>query len=156
MTSFHSLAIEKNSATNEHKAAVSKNYYQSPMQFITDFMQTYNDVYQPEMTIDDVDRLFSFTSDDMEDHHISYNVSFSGKEGRAKSTAGLLAKGENSITYQLTTESIILGRDSAVISFVEDAKYYKNGKEKHYVGRWILVLEINDAGKVSMMRRYFN
>ena len=121
---------------------------------ILDFMQAFNSVYQPEMTETDIDRYFAFMTPDVEDHHVSYNVVISGIEGREKSRRGLLNKGKNSISYTHNIEHITLGTAMAVVVFNEDAKYIKNGKEKHFIGRTITILEFNEQGKIAIMRRY--
>lgn len=123
---------------------------------IVNFMQAMHDVYQPEMTNTDVDNLYAFMSDDFEDHHVSYNVVQSGKEGKQRARAGLLKKGKNSIAYKNQIENITLGSDTAVVTYTEDAKYIKNGKKKHFLGRTILVLEFDKKGKISVMRRYMD
>ncbi len=105
-------------------------------------MQAMNTVYQSQMTHN-----FAFMSADIVDHHVSYNVIQSGEEGRKKARVGLLNKGDASISYKLKIESIAVGTATAVVVFSEDAHYYKQGKEKHFVGRTILVLEFNKQGK---------
>jgi len=121
---------------------------------IADFMLAMNAVYQSQMTNKDIDHYFAFMSADIVDHHVSYNVVQSGKEGRDKARAGLLKKREGSISSMLKIESITTGTATAVVVFNEDAHYYKKGKKKHFIGRTILVLEFNEQGKIAVMRRY--
>jgi ketosteroid isomerase-like protein len=117
------------------------------------FMNAMQQVYQPQATSKDLDDLFAFMTDDVTDYHAAYGVTMVGKEKKRK---GLQQKAIDSINYELSVESIIMGTDTAIIEFKEDAKYIKNGKPKLFLGRTIMVLEFNEDGLIKHMRRYLD
>jgi len=92
---------------------------------ILNFMQAFEAVYQPNMTENELDKYFDFMTTDLIDYHMAYNVMKSGLEGINKSREGLLKKAKNSIHYKLNVESIIIGTSTAVVVYLEDAKYVK-------------------------------
>jgi ketosteroid isomerase-like protein len=117
------------------------------------FMKAMQQVYQPQATSKNIDDLFAFMTDDITDYHAAYGVTMVGKEKKRK---GLQQKAIDSISYELTVENIIMGTDTAIIEFKEDANYIKNGKPKHFLGRTIMVFEFNEQGLIKHMRRYLD
>ncbi|WP_286235666.1 nuclear transport factor 2 family protein [Thalassotalea sediminis] len=108
---------------------------------------------QPDFKAKDLEYYLSFFTDDFTDHHIAYGVSFTGKDNLRK---GIIGKSASMVSVVETIEDIVLGTDTAVVVVNEDSKYYKNGKLKHFKGRNILVLEFNDQGLITQMRRYLD
>ena len=120
---------------------------------VDNYMIAMQQVYQPNASAKDIDALFAFMADDITDYHAAYGVTLKGTEKKRK---GLQQKALDSISYKLTVESIIMGTETAIIEYKEDAKYIKNGKPKHFLGRTIMVLEFNQQGLIKHMRRYLD
>jgi hypothetical protein len=108
---------------------------------------------QPDMKSEDLEYYLTFFTDDFTDHHIAYGVSFTGKDSLRK---GIIRNSASMVSVVETIEDIVLGTDTAVVVVKEDSKYYKNGKLKHFKGRNILVLEFDDQGLITQMRRYLD
>jgi hypothetical protein len=106
---------------------------------------------QPNAKPENVEHYLAFFTDDFIDHHIAYRVSFTGKDVLRK---GIIRKSASMVSIVETIEDIILGNDTAVVAVLEDSKYYKNDKLKHFKGRNILVLEFNEQDLITQMRRY--
>ncbi|WP_440056957.1 nuclear transport factor 2 family protein (plasmid) [Pseudoalteromonas sp. T1lg65] len=100
-----------------------------------------------------VEKYLAYFTPDYTDHHIAYDVSFTGLEQLRK---GIENKRSTMVSLSETVEDIILGTNTAVVVVNEDSKYYKKDKLKHFKGRTILVLEFNDQGLISQMRRYLD
>ena len=115
------------------------------------FIAAYEAAHQPKVTDNDLDHYFSFMSDNIVDEHVAYRVK---SEGKDKPRKNLKAYALRTVSWTETVESIILGSKTAVVSVITDSKYYKNDKLKHFVGRTIWVLEFNEQGLISYIRRY--
>jgi len=136
--------------------APQKSAHNEPInkELIVNFMTKFEMIYQPDMNESDLDNYFNFMTDDVVDHHVAYNVIRSGLAGRNKARKGLLKKAKNSIQYELEIESISIGTSTAVVVYIEHAKYIKDKKIKNFKGRTIQVLEFDDSNKIKVMRRY--
>ena len=108
---------------------------------------------QPDMQIHDVETYLAFLSEDLIDYHAAFNRTFSGKAHLRK---GIVNKAASMVSISENIESIILGTDTAIVVVNEDSKYYKKGELKYFKGRTILVLEFNQQGLISQMRRYLD
>ncbi|GAC21795.1 nuclear transport factor 2 family protein [Paraglaciecola arctica] len=108
---------------------------------------------QPDMKKVDLESYLAFMSDEVIDYHAAYGRTFTGKEHFRK---GIVKKAASMISMSENIESIVLGSDTAVVVVNEDSKYHKNGAIKHFKGRTILVLEFNEQGLISQMRRYLD
>lgn len=108
---------------------------------------------QPDSKIEAIENYLAFFTDDFTEHHVAYGVSFTGKENLRK---GIVNKGASMVSIVETIEDVILGTYTAVVVVNEESKYYKNNKLKHFKGRNILVLEFNDQGSITQMRRYLD
>lgn len=126
---------------------------QPTTELITKFISASEKARQKNATQQDIDHFLAFLSDDMTDHHIPYNVSFTGKQHLRD---GFKRKAKTMISVKERIEDIVLGTSTAVVVVNEDSKYYKRDKLKHYLGRTILVLEFNEQGLISSMRRYID
>ncbi len=121
--------------------------------FMSAMQQAYQPQKSPQAITKQLDAYFAFMAEDITDYHAAYGVTIKGTE---KSRNGLQQKALDSISYELTIKTIIIGTDTAIIEFKEDAKYIKNGKPKHFLGRNIMLLEFNDDGLIQHIRRYLD
>lgn len=108
---------------------------------------------QPDAKSKELEYYLDFFTDDFTDHHIAYGVSFTGIDNLRK---GIVRNSALMVSVVETIEDIVIGTNTAVVVVNEDSKYYKNGKLKHFNGRNILVLEFNDKGLITQMRRYLD
>lgn len=108
---------------------------------------------QLDMKMEDLEGYLAFMSDEVIDYHTAYGRSFTGKDHFQK---GIVKKVASMVSTAKNIESIVLGTHTAVVLVEEDSKYYKNGVLKHFKGRTILILEFNDQGLISQMRRYLD
>ena len=120
---------------------------------IKSFIMASEKARQPDAKSDHLEHYLAFFTDDFTDHHIAYGVSFTGKDVLRK---GIIRNSASMVSIVETIDDIILGTDTAVVVVNEDSKYYKNGKLKHFKGRNILVLEFNEQGLITQMRRYLD
>ncbi|GLX78529.1 hypothetical protein tinsulaeT_18690 [Thalassotalea insulae] len=117
------------------------------------FISASENARQPNSNEEAIAKYLAFFTDDFTDHHPTYGVSFTGKD---KLRNGIISKGTSMVSVVETIDNIIIGTDTAVVVVNEDSKYYKNKKLKHYKGRTILVLEFNEQGLITQMRRYMD
>lgn len=117
------------------------------------YVTAYVAVKQPKMNTEDLEHYFSFMDDEVTDFHAAYGVTINGKERKRQ---GLIKKAQEMIAFELNIEDIIIGTDTAVVVVNEDSEYYKDEKLKHFKGRTIMLLEFNDKGLISHMRRYLD
>ncbi|KTF10041.1 nuclear transport factor 2 family protein [Pseudoalteromonas sp. H105] len=120
---------------------------------IKQFISASESARQPDADTKELEFYLNFFTDDFTDHHIAYGVSFTGKETFRK---GLMSKRASMVSVKETIEDVILGTNTAVVVVNEDSKYFKKGKLKHFKGRNILVLELNNQGLITQMRRYLD
>lgn len=128
-------------------------YAQPSIEVVNAFISASEQTRQPDMKNEDLDAYLAFMADDVVDYHAVYGRTFSGKEHFRK---GIVKKAASMISMVETIESIVLGSSTAVVVVNEDSKYHKNGAVKHFKGRTILVLEFNEQGLISQMRRYLD
>jgi ketosteroid isomerase-like protein len=126
---------------------------QPSVDLVNAFISASEKTRQPDMKKEDLEGYLAFMSDDVVDYHAAYGRTFSGKEHFRK---GIVKKSAAMISMVETIESIVLGSNTAVVVVNEDSKYHKNGAIKHFKGRTILVLEFNEQGLISQMRRYLD
>ncbi len=117
------------------------------------FFSTMAALYQPEMSENDLENYFAYIADDLTDYHAAYGVTMSGV---VKPREAYTQRKPNNISYKLDIESLVLGTNTAVAVIKENAIYIKQGKEKHFIGRTIYVLEFNSEGLIHHMRRYLD
>jgi TPP-dependent indolepyruvate ferredoxin oxidoreductase alpha subunit len=123
------------------------------IKLIKAFISASENARQPDSKKKALEEYLAFFTDDFTDHHIAYGVLFKGKDKLRK---GIVSSGTSMVSVVETIEDIVLGTDTAVVVVNEDSKYYKKGKLKHFKGRNILVLEFNEQGLITQMRRYLD
>lgn len=117
------------------------------------FISASEEARQPDSKEEALENYLAFFTDDFTDHHAAYEVSFTGKDKLKK---GLVTKRDSMVSLAETIEDIVLGTRTAVVVVNEDSTYYKNDELKHFKGRNIIVLEFNDQGLITQMRRYLD
>ena len=122
-------------------------------ELIKQFISASEKARQADSNAKDLEFYLDFFIDDFTDHHIAYGVSFTGKDKLRK---GIINNRTSMVAVVETIEDVIIGTNTAVVVVNEDSKYYKKGKLKHFKGRNILVLEFNDQGLITQMRRYLD
>ena len=121
--------------------------------FLHQFIQASETARQPKATESDVDAFLDYFAEDFTDHHVAYGVSFEGKQHMKD---GIMSYAKRMVSLSETVEDVILGSHTAVISVLADSKYYKDEQLKHFKGRNLLVLEFDEQGKISSLRRYLD
>lgn len=121
--------------------------------FLNAFVTASEQARQPDATQDEVEAYLAFMADDLVDHHIAYARSFHGK---AHLRGGIKQKAMSMVSISQSIESIVLGSSTAIVVVTEDSEYYKDEKLKRFQGRTILVLEFDEDGLISQMRRYLD
>jgi|GEM_PF-3313462 len=133
-------------STSSVLAAPTKEWVQS-------FVTAYVAVKQPKMNQTDLENYFSYLADDLTDFHAAYGVTIKGKERKRQ---GMIKKAQDMVAFRMTIEDMIIGSQTAVVVVIEDSEYYKGEQLKQFRGRTILLLEFNDEGLISHMRRYLD
>lgn len=126
---------------------------QASAETVLDFMTAHEALYQPSATSDDIEAYLRFMTDDITDYHAAYGVTLEGKDVFREN---LPDKAARSISYQLVIESMQIGSNVAVVTFVEDSRSRRESDIVDFRGRTVLVLEFNNEGRITHMRRYLD
>lgn len=122
-------------------------------QTIDDFMAAHTAVYQPDMGEAEMDRYLGFMADDITDFHAAYGVTL---EGKTPYRNGLPSKARDNLSFTVDIHDVVLGENIAVIDFTEQVSESVDGETQSTQVRTILVLEFNEDGLISHMRRYLS
>lgn len=118
-----------------------------------DFVQAQATVYKTG-TPESVEAFVAYMSDDVKDVHVAYGREFSGKDHFRKNMPG---KAKALITYERQISDIMMGTNVAIVTYHEQTKEEKSdGRISEYSGRTIMVIDFDDAGLVTSMRRYMD
>ncbi len=116
-----------------------------------EFMAAQTSVYKSG-TARSVEKFVAFLSEDIRDIHVAYGREFKGKDFYRKN---MPRKAKALAFYDRRVRQVTLGTNVAIIVFDEHSKEKKSdGRIKEYRGRTILVVDFNDKGLVTQMRRY--
>ncbi len=118
-----------------------------------DFLEAQANVYQSG-TEESVEIFVTFLSDDIRDIHVAYGREFSGKDFFRKN---MPIKAKSLLHYEREILDIMMGTNVAVVAYRENTKEQKSdGRVSEYSGRTIMVINFNDEGLVTVMRRYMD
>lgn len=116
-----------------------------------DFMAAQTNVYKTG-TPENVEQFVAYLSDDIKDVHVAYNREFSGKDHFREN---MPRKSKALISYEKQVSQIILGTNVAIIIYNEQTQENKrDGRVSNYKGRTIMVLDFDDNGLITQMKRY--
>lgn len=128
-----------------------------------EFVDVLGQLKQPELTGPEptkgelraktVDKVMSFITDDFSDLHAAYGVTVSGKD---KFRENLSNSSRPYFSHSLTIQSISTGTGVAFVDLVEKSEYVRREELVDFKGRTLLVLEFNDEGLITHMRRYLD
>lgn len=101
---------------------------------------------------EDIEAFVAFLADEVMDVHVAYNRQFSGK-GHFRKNMPIKAKAL--IEYDKQVMQVILGTNVAVIVYSEQTRETKrDGRVNSYSGRTIMVVDFNEDGLITTIRRY--
>ncbi len=116
-----------------------------------DFLQAQAAIYS-DASEENVERFVAFMSDDITDVHFAYGREFSGKDHFRKN---MPQKAAALLSYDCRISQIMMGTNVAVVAYHERTQEKKaDGAIRNYSGRTIMVIEFNDDGLVTQLRRY--
>jgi len=118
---------------------------------VYDFLSAQAAVYK-EGSSASVERFVAFLAEDVKDFHVAYGREFSGKEHFREN---MPRKAQALIEYERKISQVNVGTNVAIAIFHERSKERKqDGVVKDYDGRTIVVLDFNDEGLITQIRRY--
>lgn len=118
---------------------------------VSEFLLTQAEVYASGSS-ESVERFVAFMSDDIKDYHFAYGREFSGKDFYREN---MPKKAKALISYDREILQILMGTNVAVATFYETTEENKpNGSVNRYSGRTLMVIEFNNEGLITHLRRY--
>ena len=116
-----------------------------------EFLEAQTAVYKNGSS-NNIEKFVAFMTEDVKDFHVAYDREFSGKDFFRKNMPN---KAKALISYEKQISQVILGTNVAVVIYHEQSKEKKrDGRIKSYDGRTLMVIEFNDDGLITQMRRY--
>lgn len=99
-----------------------------------------------------VERFVAFMTEDIKDVHVAYGREFTGKDHFRRNMPN---KAKALLSYERQILQVLVGSNVAVVVYREQSKEKKSdGEIRDYSGRTIMVLDVNDDGLITQMRRY--
>lgn len=117
------------------------------------FVEASERARQPDMTDQDLEAFLAYLSDELVDFHAAYGRTFNGKDHLRN---GIPRKAEAMKSLSFAVEDVVLGRQTAVFVLHETSEYLRDGELKQFTGRTIMLLEFDNDGLISHMRRYLD
>jgi len=116
-----------------------------------EFLAAQAEVYK-KGNAESVERFVSFLADDVQDIHVAYGREFTGKEHFRKNMPN---KAKALISYEREVMQVVMGTQVAIVIYREETSEKKaDGRINDYRGRTIAVLDFNDEGLITTIRRY--
>jgi acylphosphatase len=116
-----------------------------------DFMAAQTAVYE-NGTSESVEKFLAYLSDDVKDIHVAYDREFSGKDHFREN---MPKKSKALISYEMQVKQVIVGTNVAIIIFAVQAEEKKSdGRISNYNGGTVMVLDFDDDGLITQMKRY--
>ncbi len=101
---------------------------------------------------EDIEKLVAFMADDIEDHHVSYGVQFSGKNFYREN---LPAKAATVLSLDRQIRDMKIDGNIAVIDYAHSStETGKDGQPVSYSGRTVLVTKFDANNQLKEIRRY--
>ena len=132
---------------------VDSSFGQVDASRVHDFIRAKDVASQPQKSLEDVEAYLAFMTEDISDVHVAYSVT---REGKDTIRRGLVESTRVKFHSSFQIESMSLGSDVAVVEYTEASQYVKDDELVDFSGRTIIVLEFNDEGLISQMRRYLD
>ena len=115
------------------------------------FLSAQAAVYR-EGSSESVEKFVAYMTNDVRDIHVTYGREFTGKDHFRKN---MPEKAKALLSYDRQISQISMGTNVAVLIFHEQSRERKrDGEIRDYNGRTIMVIDFNDEGLITTLRRY--
>ncbi|NQV72709.1 hypothetical protein HQ496_06275 [bacterium] len=126
-------------------------YAQFNAETVHNFLDAQTEVYRTGSP-ESVERFVSYMSEDVKDFHVAFGREFSGKDFFREN---MPRKSEVLISYEKRIGQITMGTNVAIAIYHEKSSEKKaDGIIKDYEGRTIMVIDFDDQGLITAIRRY--
>ncbi|WP_100644707.1 hypothetical protein [Alteromonas facilis] len=115
------------------------------------FVEAYNAAFQPNASVDTINKYLDFYAEDVEDVHPPYNVTMNGRE---KLFDGIHSYTKRMKRYHAFATKLYWSDYVAAVILYEDSEYLKSGSLKQYRGKTVLFMEFNEQGRIKHIRRH--
>ena len=131
--------------------SINHTYAELSIKRVHDFLDSQTAIYK-NASENNIEYFLSFMDDEVKDIHVAYNRTFTGKEHFRKNMPN---KAKALLSYERQISQVIIGNKVAIAIYHEQTKEKKkDGKINSYNGKTIVVLDFDDDGLITQMKRY--